>query len=137
MREHGPAEYGEGTTLTDTARAIGEAHGVRTCRALGDLTDAAQVERVVAARATLPGGADLGRHPDGGPQPDRVVARSQREIVGSAGGDVHAVDGDDLDRMRTVGARAELARDDAVRLARGHRRQGPGTRCRTPGEGQR
>ena len=30
MREHGPAEYGEGTTLTDTAHAIGEAHGVRT-----------------------------------------------------------------------------------------------------------
>ena len=37
MREQGPAEYGEGTTLTDTAHAIGEAHGVRTCRVLGDL----------------------------------------------------------------------------------------------------
>ena len=29
MREHGPAEYGEGTTLTATAQAIAEAHGVR------------------------------------------------------------------------------------------------------------
>ena len=48
MREHGPAEYGEGTTLTDTARAIGEAYGVRVCRTQGDLTDGAEVERVVA-----------------------------------------------------------------------------------------
>src|SRR5512146_1111648 len=47
MREDGPAEYGEGTTLTDTAAAIGQAHGVRTCRVLGDLTDAEQVGRVV------------------------------------------------------------------------------------------
>ena len=48
MREHGPAEYGEGTTLSDTARTIGAEHGVRTCRVIGDLTDAAQVERVIA-----------------------------------------------------------------------------------------
>src|SRR6185312_6544423 len=49
MREHGPAEYGEGTTLTDTARQIAEAHGVRTIPLLGDLTRADHVARVRAA----------------------------------------------------------------------------------------
>ena len=48
MREHGPAEYGEGTTLTDTARAISKAHGVPVCRAQGDLTAGAEVARVIA-----------------------------------------------------------------------------------------
>ena len=38
MRENGPAEFGEGTTLTDTAKQIGETYGVRTVRVLGDLT---------------------------------------------------------------------------------------------------
>jgi 3-oxoacyl-[acyl-carrier protein] reductase len=47
MREHGPAEYGEGTTLTATAAEIASAHGVRTCRVLGDLTEAAQFALVV------------------------------------------------------------------------------------------
>ena len=48
MREHGPAEYGEGTTLTDTARAIGARYNVPTIAVLGDLTQADQAERVVA-----------------------------------------------------------------------------------------
>jgi 3-oxoacyl-[acyl-carrier protein] reductase len=47
MREHGPAEYGEGTTLTDTAAQIGERHEVRTCKVLGDLTVGDDVRRVV------------------------------------------------------------------------------------------
>lgn len=47
MRENGPAEYGEGTTLTDVARQISEQYGVRTIRVLGDLTNSADVERVV------------------------------------------------------------------------------------------
>jgi 3-oxoacyl-[acyl-carrier protein] reductase len=66
MREHGPAEYGEGTTLTDTARAIGETHSVRTCRVLGDLTDAAQVERVVATVETELGPIEILVHNAGG-----------------------------------------------------------------------
>jgi 3-oxoacyl-[acyl-carrier protein] reductase len=49
MREHGPAEYGEGTTLTDTARQIAERYNVRAIPLLADLTDAAQCERLVAA----------------------------------------------------------------------------------------
>lgn len=51
MREHGPAEYGEGTTLTDTAHGIAERFGVRTIPVLGDLTEAGQVERVLATVA--------------------------------------------------------------------------------------
>jgi 3-oxoacyl-[acyl-carrier protein] reductase len=47
MREHGPAEFGEGTTLTETARQIGEQHKTRTQRVLGDLTVNAEVERIV------------------------------------------------------------------------------------------
>lgn len=47
MRENGPAEYGEGTTLTETAKEIGETHGVKTIRVLGDLTKNSDVERVV------------------------------------------------------------------------------------------
>lgn len=47
MRENGPAEYGEGTTLTDVAKQIGDKFGVRTVRILGDLTVSADVERVV------------------------------------------------------------------------------------------
>lgn len=46
MREHGPAEYGEGSTLTATAEEIGKTHGVRTVRVLGDLTQSADCQRV-------------------------------------------------------------------------------------------
>jgi len=56
LREHGPAEYGEGTTLTDTARAIAAQHSVRVEPILGDLTENDQAGRVVemAERALGP-----------------------------------------------------------------------------------
>jgi 3-oxoacyl-[acyl-carrier protein] reductase len=66
MREHGPAEYGEGTTLSETARAIAEAHGVRTCRVLGDLTLADGVEAVVARVEAELGPIDVLVHNAGG-----------------------------------------------------------------------
>ena len=47
-REHGPAEYGEGTTLSQTAADIGTTYGVQAVRVIGDLTVAEDVERVVA-----------------------------------------------------------------------------------------
>lgn len=47
MRENGPAEYGEGTTLTDVAKQIGEKYNVRTIRVLADLTLSADVERLM------------------------------------------------------------------------------------------
>ena len=48
MRENGPAEYGEGTTLTAVAAEIGEQFGVRSQRVLGDLTRGDDIARVVA-----------------------------------------------------------------------------------------
>ncbi len=53
MRENGPSEYGEGTTLTDTAAQIAAEHNVRTTPVLGDLTQMDQVERVVAQAESL------------------------------------------------------------------------------------
>ncbi len=53
MRENGPAEYGEGTTLTDTAARIAARFGVRAIPVLGDLTRTDHVERVVATAETL------------------------------------------------------------------------------------
>src|SRR5258708_31938074 len=59
MREQGPAEYGEGTSLTDTAREIGEQFRVPTIRVLGDLTKPADVERVAAAVTAELGPIDI------------------------------------------------------------------------------
>ena len=86
MREHGPAEYGEGTTLTATARAIAEAHGVPDCRTLGDLTDGAAVARVVAEVEAELGPIDILVHNAGGdiaaaggrPDPNDAVGSRKR-----------------------------------------------------------
>ena len=88
MREHGPAEYGEGTTLSETARAIGEAHSVRTCRVLGDLTRAGEVERVVAAVEAELGPIDVLVHNAGGdiaaaggkPDPNDAVLIKEEDV---------------------------------------------------------
>ena len=66
MRENGPAEFGEGTTLTETARQIGETHGVKSCRVLGDLTNAEQVKQVLAAVGSQLGPVDILVHNAGG-----------------------------------------------------------------------
>jgi 3-oxoacyl-[acyl-carrier protein] reductase len=73
MREQGPAEFGEGSTLTETALQIGAEHAVRTVRVLGDLTRPEEVERVVAQVT-----AELG--------PIEI-------LVHNAGGDIAAVGG--------------------------------------------
>jgi len=73
LREHGPAEYGEGTTLTDTAREIAEKHGVRTIRVLGDLANNGDVARVVQTVEHELGPLDI--------------------LVHNAGGDIAAVGG--------------------------------------------
>lgn len=88
MRENGPAEYGEGTTLTDTAREIGKAHGVSTCRVLGDLTDAEQVRTIVASVCAELGPIDILVHNAGGdiaaaggkPNPNDAVAIKLEDI---------------------------------------------------------
>jgi len=66
MRENGPAEYGEGTTLTDVAKAIGEQYGVKTIRVLGDLTNSADVQRVVETTVAELGGVHVLVHNAGG-----------------------------------------------------------------------
>lgn len=66
MREHGPSEYGEGTTLTATAEAIGETHDVKTVRVLGDLTKSDDVNRIVTEVENQLGGVDILVHNAGG-----------------------------------------------------------------------
>ena len=66
MREEGPAEYGEGTTLTAAAREIGEAAGVPTLRIQGDLTESDQIDRVVGEAEEGLGPIDILVHNAGG-----------------------------------------------------------------------
>jgi len=95
MREHGPSEYGEGTTLTETARQIAETHGVKTIRVLGDLTLVADVERVVQTVSTDLGPVDI--------------------LVHNAGGDIAAAGGkpnpNDAVTIKEVDVRAVLDRN--------------------------
>ena len=66
MREDGPAEYGEGTTLTATARQIGEQADVATLRLQGDLTQSDQIDRVVTEAEEGLGPIDILVHNAGG-----------------------------------------------------------------------
>src|SRR3569832_2141141 len=59
MRENGPAEYGEGTTLTAVAAEVAAAHGVKTVRVLGDLTQGADIARVVETASRELGPIDI------------------------------------------------------------------------------
>lgn len=65
-RELGPAEFGEGTSLTDTARAIGEKFGVPTLRVLADLSVPEQVDRAVSEVVKHFGRVDILVHNAGG-----------------------------------------------------------------------
>ena len=88
MREHGPSEYGEGTTLTDTAAAIGSDHDVKTVRILGDLTKGEDVDRVVQTCTDELGDIDILVHNAGGdiaaqggkPKPNDCVKIKQEDI---------------------------------------------------------
>lgn len=87
-REHGPAEYGEGTTLTATAEAIAAEFGVPTMAVLGDLTDSAVVEQVVDAVGERLGPLDILVHNAGGdiaaaggkPDPNDAVYVKEADI---------------------------------------------------------
>ena len=88
MREHGPAEYGEGTTLTETASQIAQAHETRTVRVLGDLTVAADVARVVETVEGELGPIDILVHNAGGdiaaaggkPDPNDAVMIAEEDV---------------------------------------------------------
>jgi 3-oxoacyl-[acyl-carrier protein] reductase len=88
MREHGPAEYAEGTTLTDTAAQIAEQFATRTVRVLGDLTQSDQVEHVVETVTQELGPIDILVHNAGGdiaaaggkPNPNDAVTIKEVDI---------------------------------------------------------
>jgi 3-oxoacyl-[acyl-carrier protein] reductase len=88
MREAGPAEFGEGTTLSATAAEVAAAHGVRTCRVLGDLTDGAQVAAVVRTVEAELGPIDVLVHNAGGdiaaaggkPDPNDTVMIKEADV---------------------------------------------------------
>lgn len=95
MRENGPAEYGEGTTLTDTARQIGEQYGVRTIRVLADLTKSEDVQRIVATTISELGPIEV--------------------LVQNAGGDIAAAGGkpnpNDAVMIKEIDVKAVLDRN--------------------------
>src|SRR5215510_722179 len=88
MRENGPAEYGEGSTLTVVAEAVAAAHGVRTIRVLGDLTKGADIARVVETTAKQLGPIDILVHNAGGdiaaaggkPEPNDTVNIREEDV---------------------------------------------------------
>lgn len=88
MREHGPAEYGEGTTLTAVAAEIASGAGVKTLRTLGDLTRLDEVERVVAETERGLGPIDILVHNAGGdiaarggkPDPNEAVRIKEEDV---------------------------------------------------------
>ena len=88
LREHGPAEYGEGTTLTDTAREIAEKYGVRTVRVLGDLSKNEDVIRIVQTVEQELGPLDILVHNAGGdiaaaggkPNPNDAVFIKEEDV---------------------------------------------------------
>ena len=88
MRENGPAEYGEGSTLTAVAEAVAAEHGIRTIRVLGDLTKSADIDRVVETTAQKLGPIDILVHNAGGdiaaaggkPDPNDAVHISEQDV---------------------------------------------------------
>ncbi len=88
MRENGPAEYGEGTTLTAVAEAVAATHGVRTVRVLADLTRTDQIDRVITETEAGLGPIDILVHNAGGdiaakggkPNPNDAVSIAEEDV---------------------------------------------------------
>jgi 3-oxoacyl-[acyl-carrier protein] reductase len=88
MRENGPAEYGEGSTLTAVADSVAAEHGVRTIRVLGDLTKSADIERVIENTSRMLGPIDIFVHNAGGdiaaaggkPDPNDAVGIREEDV---------------------------------------------------------
>jgi 3-oxoacyl-[acyl-carrier protein] reductase len=91
MREDGPAEYGEGTTLTAVAREVAAAFGVRTRRVLGDLTKSEDIERVVEETMNALGPIDILVHNAGGDIAAAGGKPDPNDAVGIREADVRAV----------------------------------------------
>lgn len=88
MHEHGPSRYGGSQTLSDVARAIAEAHRVRTVRILADLTRVREVESTVETTTKELGPIDILVHNAGGdiaaaggkPDPNDVVHIKEEDV---------------------------------------------------------
>ncbi|MCP5151963.1 MAG: SDR family oxidoreductase [Chromatiales bacterium] len=91
LREHGPAEYGEGTTLSATADEVGRAFGVPTIALLGDLTVDADVERVVDEAESRLGPIDVLVHNAGGDIAARGGKPDPNDAIDIDAEDVRAV----------------------------------------------
>ena len=130
MRENGPAEYGEGTTLTAVAEVVAAEHGVRTIRSLGDLTKSADIDRVIAETEKSLGPIDILVHNAGGDiaaaggKPDPNDAVNIKEV------DVRAV----LERnlLSTILTCQAVARGMMERRTRPHRYHRLGRRLQGP-----
>jgi 3-oxoacyl-[acyl-carrier protein] reductase len=104
MREHGPAEYGEGSTLTAVAADVAAAHGVRTIRVLGDLTDGTEIARVVETTTRELGPIDILVHNAGGDIAAKGGKPDPNDAVGIREEDVRAVLDRNLLSSRTNGS---------------------------------
>ena len=88
LRENGPAEYGEGSTLTAVAEAVAAGHRVRTIRVLGDLTKGEDIDRIVETTSRLLGPIDILVHNAGGdiaaaggkPDPNDAVGIREEDV---------------------------------------------------------
>jgi 3-oxoacyl-[acyl-carrier protein] reductase len=88
MRENGPAEYGEGTTLTAVAEAVAAEHGVRTVRVLGNLTKGEDIDQIVETTSRSLGPIDILIHNAGGdiaaaggkPDPNDAVGIREEDV---------------------------------------------------------
>jgi NAD(P)-dependent dehydrogenase (short-subunit alcohol dehydrogenase family) len=113
MREHGPSEYGGTLTLSDVAQAIGDAHGVRTFRILGDLTKIDDIEHVVTKTSSHLGPIDILVHNAGGDIADAGGKPDPNDVVNIKPEDVRTV----IDRnlLSTIFLCQRLARDMMLR----------------------
>jgi 3-oxoacyl-[acyl-carrier protein] reductase len=91
MRENGPAEYGEGSTLTAVAEDVAKAHGVKTIRVLGDLTSGVDIARVIETTTKELGPIDILVHNAGGDIAAKGGKPDPNDAIGITEEDVRAV----------------------------------------------
>ena len=99
-REEGPAEYGEGSTLTQTAAAIAQVYGVQTLPVLGYLDRPEQAGQVVDKALDAFGRIDVLVHNAGGDIAAAGGKPDPNDVVDIAPEDVRAVVDNNL--MSTV-----------------------------------
>ena len=110
MRENGPAEYGEGTTLTAVAQEVGRTYGVRTQRVLGDLTSSDDIARVVRETEQALGQIDILVHNAGGdiaaaggkPNPNDAVTIKEEDVRAVLDKQVQAWNRGDIEAFMTT-----------------------------------